>query len=55
MTTLKNDDNKELGWITIHITPLPESSNCAHYAIKRVTELPNILPHLFQPKTTPTS
>lgn len=40
---------KSLGWTVVHITQEPESSTCADFAVRRVTELPRVLPELFEP------
>ncbi|ORY03523.1 pyrimidine 5'-nucleotidase [Basidiobolus meristosporus CBS 931.73] len=38
---------QELGWTAIHVTDHPELSQTGHHQIHKVTDLPKVLPHLW--------
>ncbi|KAK9728896.1 Suppressor of disruption of TFIIS [Basidiobolus ranarum] len=39
---------QELGWTAIHVTDHPEMSQTGHYQIHKVTDLPKVLPGLWE-------
>ncbi|KAI9595852.1 pyrimidine 5'-nucleotidase [Syncephalis fuscata] len=38
---------RTLGWTAIHITTEPDRSTAGHYQLKRVTDIPTVLPELW--------